>query len=209
MPIVIVQVPAGPLETNAFIVIDPATSQALVIDAPPESAPLVEAEIMARKATPIGLVITHGHWDHIVDTAAIRDHYDIPVAMHALDRNLLENPGERDFPAVTPDQILADGDTVSLGEQRFEVMHTPGHSPGQISLYNAEGAALFGGDTLFPNGYGRVDIPGASEEDTIRSMQRLLELPDEVTVYPGHGAPTTIGQERDWMERVVSNRRLL
>lgn len=209
MQLEVIQIPAGPLATNAFIVIDPATSKALIIDAPPESVALIEGEIMARKASPVALVITHGHWDHIQDTAAIRDRYEIPVMMHELDRERLESPGERDFLAAIPDQILAEGDTVELAGQRFEVFYTPGHSPGQISLYHAESHSLFGGDTLFPNGYGRVDIPGASEADTLATMAKLLEFPDEVTVYTGHGEPTTIGQERPWMERVVSSGRLL
>lgn len=209
MQLEVIQIPAGPLPTNTFVVIDPATSQALIIDAPPDSVALIEAEVMARKATPVALVITHGHWDHIQDTVAIRDRYGIPVLMHEMDRDRLAEPGEHEFPAAAPDQILAEGDTVELAEHRFKVLHTPGHSPGQISLYHAESQSLFGGDTLFPNGYGRVDIPGASEADTLLSMARLLELPDEVTVYTGHGATTTIGEERRWMERVVSTGRLL
>lgn len=209
MQLEVIQIPAGPLATNAFIAIDPATSQALIFDAPPESVALIEGEVMARKAVPVGLVITHGHWDHIEDTAAVRDRYDIPVMMHELDRERLELPGERDFPAVTPDRLLTEGDTVELAELRFRVLHTPGHSPGQISLYHAESRSLFGGDTLFPNGYGRVDIPGASEADTLTSLAKLLDLPDETMVYTGHGATTTIGQERSWMEQVVSTGRLL
>ncbi|MBA2454169.1 MAG: MBL fold metallo-hydrolase [Chloroflexia bacterium] len=209
MQLEVIQIPAGPLETNAFVVIDAATSQALIFDAPPESVALIEGEVMARKASPVALIITHGHWDHIQDTSAVRDRYEIPVMMHDLDRERLESPGERDFPAVTPDRILTEGDTVELAEHRFEVFHTPGHSPGQISLYHAESQSLFGGDTLFPNGYGRVDIPGASESETLATMAKLLEFPDEVTVYTGHGASTTIGQERGWIERVVSSGKLL
>lgn len=209
MPFEIVQIPAGPVETNSFLFIDPATSEALIIDAPPESISRIEAELMARKASPTALVITHGHWDHVVDTAAIRDRYEVPVIVHELDRERLESPGDRDYQAVVPDQILTGGETVEVGEHVFQVLHTPGHSPGQMSLYNAENAILFGGDTLFPNGYGRVDIPGASESDTLATLERLLEFPDDVTVYPGHGMPTTIGQERPWMERVVRSGRLL
>lgn len=205
----IVQVPAGPLATNAFLVIDPATSDALIFDAPPESAALIEAEVLARKVQPVALVITHGHWDHIEDTASVRDRFNIPVLVHDLDRNMLESPGERSFEAVTPDRTLADGDTVELAGHVFTVLHTPGHCPGQVSLYNEESKTLMGGDTLFPNGYGRVDIPGASEADTLATLARLLQLPDEVTVYTGHGDSTTIGNERGWMEPVVASGRLL
>jgi hydroxyacylglutathione hydrolase len=107
------------------------------------------------------------------------------------------------------DQTLADGDTVALGHVEFVVMHTPGHSPGQISLYDAVHNALFGGDTLFPNGYGRVDIPGASEDETVATIRRLLELPDAVTVYPGHGRATKIGTERPWMQVVAQTGKLM
>jgi glyoxylase-like metal-dependent hydrolase (beta-lactamase superfamily II) len=85
----------------------------------------------------------------------------------------------------------------------FRVFHTPGHAKGQISLYSANDHALFGGDTLFPNGYGRTDIAGASDEETAATIARLLDLPDDVTVYPGHGETTTIGRERPWMARLA------
>jgi hydroxyacylglutathione hydrolase len=204
----IVQIPAGPLLTNAFLVVDSDTSEAMIVDAPPESAALIHSEVTARNLKPVMLLITHGHWDHIEDTAVVRDRYEIPVLVHELDSRMLENPGEREFPPVTADRLLADGDTVELGEHRFAVIHTPGHCPGQISLYHAPGKTLLGGDTLFPNGYGRVDIPGASESDTLRSLERLLDLPDETTVYTGHGNATTIGRERGWMEQVVASGQL-
>ena len=205
----IVQVPAGPLMTNAFLVIDSGANEALIFDAPPESGEVIAFEISSRGVKPVGIVITHGHWDHVVDTADVKGRYNIPVMMHRLDQAMLENPGEREFQAVSPDRLLEDGDTVDLAGNAFTVMHTPGHCPGQISLYLEPAGVLLGGDTLFPNGYGRVDIPGASEADTLSTIARLLELPDSVTVYPGHGATTTIGRERPWMEQVVSSGRLL
>lgn len=205
----IVRIVAGPIATNAFIVVDPATSEALIVDAPPDSLALIEAEVLARKATPVALVITHGHWDHIGDVTTVRDRYEIPVLVHELDKPMLENPGDHGFPPVTPDRILSDGDEVALGEHVFKVLHTPGHCPGQISLYHEPNASLFGGDTLFPNGWGRVDIQGASEAETLRTMARLMELPDEVTVYPGHGLATTIGRERPLMSHVVAAGKLI
>lgn len=207
----IVQIPAGPIETNAFLVIDQESAAAMIIDAPPDSVDLIESALAERDTTPLLLVVTHTHWDHIVDTDAISRRFDIPVWVHGAGRDALERPqaGNYAVPAAQVSRELEDGDVVELGRHSFSVLHTPGHIADQISLYSQADGVMFGGDTLFPNGYGRVDIPGASEESTVETIRRLLELPDAVTVYPGHGAPTTIGQERQWMQQVASTGRLL
>ena len=207
----VIQVPAGPIATNAWVVIDKASSTAFIIDAPPDAASPIDTVLSEAGATPVMLVLTHTHWDHSGDAEAIRVRYNIPLVVHPLDRGRLDAPGNTPVP-IPPAQVdreLAEGDELALGDYRFVVMHTPGHSPGQISLYLAEANLLFGGDTLFPNGYGRTDIPGASEEDTITTIRRLLELPDAVTVLSGHGEPTTIGRERRWMQHVATTNRLL
>ena len=209
--LIIEAVPAGPIDTNAWIIIEPVTQQALIIDAPPDALEPLRVHLQHHNATPIALVVTHTHWDHIGAVAAVREAYNIPVMVHAIERGRLEKPvgGPVEIAPSIVDQTLADGDTVALGHVEFVVMHTPGHSPGQISLYDAVHNALFGGDTLFPNGYGRVDIPGASEEETVATITRLLELPDDVTVYPGHGNATKIGTERPWMQVVAQTGQLL
>jgi glyoxylase-like metal-dependent hydrolase (beta-lactamase superfamily II) len=207
----IVQIPAGPIETNAFLVLDPETHEAFIVDAPPDVMDGLANEVERLGAQPRALLLTHTHWDHIVDTAVVSERYGIPVMVHDLDRPRLEDPrgGPEPITPRSPDRLLAEGDELTLGQHRFVVMHTPGHSPGQVSFYCAEQAIMLGGDTLFPDGYGRVDIPGASEEQTVATMRRLLELPDDVTVLTGHGRPTTIGRERPWMERVAETGQLL
>jgi len=206
----IVTIAAGPYETNLFMVIDSATRDALIIDAPPEVFAKLQAAVSAQRAKPVALVITHAHWDHIGDAAAVRDAYGVPLLAHEREQARIEHPAPD--PAPTPgapvDRLLADGDTVTLGSHTFEVWHTPGHSPGQVSLISAPDNLMLGGDTLFPNGYGRVDIPGADEAETIASIRRLKTLGDDIVVYPGHGLPTTIGRERTWMDQVDRTNQL-
>jgi glyoxylase-like metal-dependent hydrolase (beta-lactamase superfamily II) len=199
----------GPIATNAFLVIDDATNAAVIFDAPPDSLDVLTTAVRAENAQVVLLVITHHHWDHIGDGAALAEALNVPVAAHPASLPFLEHPAGGGMP-ITPinvDRLLNEGDSVEIGSIKFEVLHTPGHAPGEITLYSAENKAMFGGDTLFPNGYGRTDIPGASEEETLATLRRLLALPDDVAVYPGHGLPTTIGAERRWMERMTRGMR--
>lgn len=209
--LVVTQIPAGPIETNAFLVVETTSREALIVDAPPEVASQLSAEIERQRATPVALVLTHTHWDHIGSVAEIATSMGLPVAVHALEAEHLKHPGFSPEPidGHVAERELNDGDTIQVGDRTLLVMHTPGHSPGQISLYSERDRLLLGGDTLFPNGYGRVDIPGASVEATVATIRRLLALPDDVTVLTGHGAPTTIGRERPWMEQVAASGRLL
>jgi glyoxylase-like metal-dependent hydrolase (beta-lactamase superfamily II) len=205
----IVQIPAGPIETNVFLVIEKSSGKTMIVDAPPESLDAVVREIEAREVSPELLVITHGHWDHIVDADALRARFSIPMLVHEAERHKLESPTHAELQGFSPDRTLAEGNVVELGEVSFQVLHTPGHSPGQMSLYCAEEAIVMGGDTLFPGGYGTIEIADASAEETVNTIRRLLELPDDATVYTGHGLPTTIGAERPWMQRVAETGRLL
>jgi glyoxylase-like metal-dependent hydrolase (beta-lactamase superfamily II) len=195
----------GPIATNAFLVIDDATNEAVIFDAPPESLDVLTNAVRDENAQVKLLVITHHHWDHIGDGAVLAEALNVPVAAHPASVPYLEHPtgGPVAIAPMTVDRLLNEGDLVEIGSLTFQVLHTPGHAPGEITLYAAEQSAMFGGDTLFPNGYGRTDIPGASEDETLATLRRLLDLPDDVTVYPGHGLPTTIGAERRWMERLT------
>lgn len=203
----IVTLPCGPLETNAYLIVH--HDRALLIDAPPDSHLAVLEELEQREARLERIVITHTHWDHIVDAAELRRQTGAPIAAHPEAVPRLERPRPLLTPLpfeiepAPPDELLNDGDLVSFGPLQFQVIHTPGHAPEQISLYEPIRRWLFGGDTLFPGGYGRVDLPGSSMEQTIQTLRRLLTLPDDVVVFPGHGPNTTLGRERPWIEQLV------
>jgi hydroxyacylglutathione hydrolase len=209
MSLEIVTIVGGPIQTNAYLVADTATGDALVIDAPHETASQIVEEA-ARRGWRIGqIVITHTHWDHILDANALQAATGAPLLAHPLARDLLANPaanfGEPPV-EIAPVQIsgtLDEGETVTLGGYSFTVLHLPGHDPSHIGLFNASTAgeeSLLSGDVLFPGGHGTTEIPGADQAVTNDTMRRLAaELPPTTTVMPGHGASTTIGAETPWI----------
>ncbi|MEA2531325.1 MAG: hydroxyacylglutathione hydrolase [Thermomicrobiales bacterium] len=211
MPLTIESFVGGPIETNAFLVSDDESQEAIVIDAPMDVADRVAkaAKTAGRRITLI--VITHTHWDHIGDAAELKESTGAPLVAHELAVERLANPGSATtelpftIPPVTPDRLLADGDEVRLGEHVFRVMHLPGHDPAHIALFSEADRVFLGGDVLFPGGHGRVDIPGADQETMNRSLARLVDLPPDTVVYPGHGRTTTIGDER-WLQGVRGQR---
>ena len=162
-------------------------------------------DVKQRNLTVTEIVITHGHWDHIGDTARLQRELGVPVLAHANVVDRLATPGSSVMPlpieieSSTPDRLIGEGDTVNLGSHQFEVWFLPGHDPGHIVLVSRADKLVLGGDVLFPGGHGRIDIPGANETDMIASLKRLGALPDDVVVYPGHGKPTQIGAERGWL----------
>lgn len=192
----------GPLGCNCFIVGDPATKQAIVID-PGGDAERIVATLVDKELTVTAIVATHAHFDHLVAAEALREQTGAPFYMHDSDKPLLDwyEESGRMFlgielgapPAV--DTGASEGDLLTAGGVQLEVIHTPGHSPGSISLIAPD--AVFSGDTLFAGSIGRSDLPGG-DADTLLGVIRskLLTLDDTVAVYPGHGPATTIGQER-------------
>lgn len=199
---------AGPVDTNAFLVIDVKSGDALIIDAPMGVTDDIVDSAWAANARITKIVITHPHWDHIGDAAELKTKTGAPLLAHPGAVEKMASPssslGSLPFTIASskPDAFLNEGDMVELGEHRFKVMHLPGHEPSHIALYSESDRVFLGGDVLFPNGHGRVDIPGADQETMNTSLARLAALPLDVVVYPGHGITTTIGAER-WMQRLL------
>ena len=206
MPLGIVTFVGGPIETNAYLVADTDTGDALVIDAPHETTPQIVAEAEKRGWTIRNIVITHTHYDHIGDAQALRDATGAPLLAHPLAVAALADPTSLfgvlpvEVPPAQTDDTLSDGATLPLGGHNFSVMHLPGHDPSHIALVDENQEVFLGGDVLFPGGHGRTDLPGADQAVMNASLRRLVEeLPPETTVLPGHGAPTTIGNEAPWI----------
>lgn len=194
----------GPLETNAYLVFDEDSKQILIVDAPMDVDEPLKHRVSELGGEVLLVVLTHAHWDHIGTTNLLHNEFSAPVAAHRLTKQRLADPGSSvmELPAeiapVFPDRWLDEGDRVPLGAHELTVMFLPGHDPGHIALYSEPDRMLLSGDVLFPNGHGRIDIPGASQQDMAASLKRLAALPGDVTVYPGHGLPTTIGAE-SWL----------
>ncbi len=194
----------GPFGTNSYIVGCTETQQAAIIDPSPQSSQLLKDYITKHRLTPTKILLTHSHWDHIADVATMKRLYPVPVQIHPEDAPNLIQPGSDGLPAfltceaVQPDAYLKDGDIVAIGNLRFQVIHTPGHSPGGICLYEPKQGVLISGDTLFHQSIGNLSLPTAEPERMWTSLDKLAKLPPQTRVFPGHGPSTTIGAE-DWL----------
>ena len=202
----------GPAATNVHVLADPRSREAIAIDTATPSLAWIAGELAERDWTLKLIVSTHGHWDHIGDNAAVAAHTAAPIAVHPLDRKRLTDPqplfAPFDIPASVPAVELAEGGIIKVGEIRLRVLHTPGHTEGSVCLLEQDQRILFSGDTLFAGAWGRVDLPGGDADAMVESLARLTGLEDHIAVLPGHGAATTIGRERAWMELVRDGGRL-
>jgi glyoxylase-like metal-dependent hydrolase (beta-lactamase superfamily II) len=201
----IISFTGGEVETNSYLVVDETTHDAMIVDAPHGLGEEIVAKAKELQAKVRYLVNTHGHWDHTADNTALVKATGAQLCAHTWDSTRLANPSlaTEDEPAlpVPPskaDLSLQDGTLLEVDRYNFQVLHTPGHTPGSICLYEAAAGVLFTGDTLVREGVGRSDIPGGNALQLVRSLRRLSELPDKTRVYPGHGLTTTIGEVR-WL----------
>jgi glyoxylase-like metal-dependent hydrolase (beta-lactamase superfamily II) len=203
----------GPLATNVYVLGDAASREAIAIDTAIPSVAWIADELAARGWTLKLIVSTHGHWDHTGDNAALAEHTGAQIAVHPLDAHRLTDPqplfAPFPIPPCVPAVELAEGGVVGFGSIRLDVIHTPGHTEGSVCLLSNDDGLLFSGDTLFADGWGRVDLPGGSAEQMVESLVRLAGYPDGLQVLPGHGGMTTIGRERPWLDLIVRENRLL
>lgn len=203
----------GPIATNVHVLADERTREAIAIDTAIPSLVWIREALVARDWILKLIVTTHGHWDHTGDNAAVAEYTGAQIAAHSLDWHRLTDPeplwAPFEIPPCVPAVDLAEGGEVRFGSVRLRVMHTPGHTEGSVCLLSDDEALLFSGDTLFAGGWGRVDLPGGDAQLMAGSLARLTALPDGTTVLPGHGAATTIGRERPWLEMVRASGRLL
>ena len=185
----------GNLETNSYLI--PCPEGTILVDAPEGAAEAFEQKMVSL------LLLTHGHFDHVWDAAKLATRQKCPVAMHPVtqdivnDRDLLRRIGlDLEVTPVTATSFLSEGLVTLLGKT-FSIFEVPGHCPGSICLYDSQDGLLYGGDVLFAGGVGRWDLPGGDKDLLIQGIRsKLLPLPPETVVFPGHGPSTTIGHER-------------
>ena len=185
----------GNLETNCYLI--PCPEGNILVDAPEGSATAFEQKKVSL------LLLTHGHFDHVWDAASLASRQECPVVMHSVtqdivnDRNLLRRIGlDLEVTPVTAASFLSEGQITLLGKT-FSIFEVPGHCPGSICLYDSQDGLLYGGDVLFAGGVGRWDLPGGDRDLLIGGIRsKLLPLPPETIVLPGHGPSTTIGREK-------------
>ncbi len=197
MNITIEKIVVGEFQTNCYVVVCETTGKGFIID-PGDEYEKIRDVIGRMDVQPSFVVNTHGHMDHIKED----EKFYLPVYIHRQDAECLGNPDKNlsglfgiPFVIDVETVILEDGDIFKVGATEFEVLHTPGHSPGSVCLKS--GRFVFTGDTLFCGGYGRTDLPGGSEKELLNSIKnRLMVLPDETVICPGHGPSSTIGAEK-------------
>ena len=195
------EITGGMLPTNCFIVTDEETGISAVIDPGFISDELFDKIKELKKVDAI--LLTHGHFDHILAAQAVREKYNIPIYACRQEEEMLREPSINmtvhygQGCSIVPDVFLEDLDVIRLAGFSVQMIHTPGHTKGSCCYYLKDEGVLFSGDTVFYGSVGRTDFPGGSTAEIVRSLHKLVDsLPEETEVFPGHDASTTIGYEK-------------
>ncbi len=176
----------GPFGTNSYIITDLKTGNSVVIDAPGDAPKVVDR---LKSTNPKYILMTHNHMDHTGALADLKSTLKVPIAAHAADADRLPVPADR---------LLADGDVMTFGNNRFNVLHTPGHTPGSLCFYT-EGY-LISGDTVFPGGPGKTGRPDDFRQIVESLQKKIFTLPDDTQIFPGHGDSAVLGIEKTLFE---------
>ncbi|MFP8782294.1 MBL fold metallo-hydrolase [Planococcus plakortidis] len=194
----------GPVQTNCYIVSGDA-KQCLIFD-PGEEAGKIQELLKRKQLTPLAILLTHAHFDHIGAVDELREVYGIPVYLHYKERDFLGLPNLNgsgkyaalpDYRVAEADKLITEERSLEIGPFKMELYHTPGHSPGSVSFYFPHDRFAIVGDTLFAGSIGRTDLAEGSEQVLLKSIREsLLTLPDETFLFPGHGPETTPIQEK-------------
>lgn len=202
--VIITSLTVGQMAAHCYIVSDPKTCEGIIID-PGDDAEYISDTLLKLHLTPIMIVATHGHFDHLMAAYALKLGFGIPFRIHPLDVflvNRMEQTAKHFLgvpyvdPAPSIDKKLCEGDVIRVGSIRLTVLHTPGHTPGSICLYEKNSGVLMTGDTIFKDGgVGRTDHSYSSHDALLLSLQKILSFPKETRLMPGHGQETTIGAE--------------
>ncbi len=199
----------GMAETNCYIIYrekgtDEKPGKCVIVD-PADNAPFIIKKCREMCLRPEAILLTHGHFDHILAAEDIRRTFHAPVCAGEKEAALLAEPSMNltgmtgESMALEPDRLLRDGETLHLADADWRVIFTPGHTEGSVCYYDEADAVLISGDTLFCESVGRTDLPTGSQEKLFVSVsEKLFALPDNTEVYPGHGEGTTIGHEKEY-----------
>lgn len=194
----------GMVRTNVYFLMNMETKEAVVID-PADAPQALQRDLDSFGVKPVGILLTHGHFDHIGAARELADLYGIPICAGREEEGLLEDAGDNlstEFGrplTVKADRLFADGEVFEMAGFTVRVFHTPGHTRGGVCYYLPQEKTLFSGDTLFHESVGRTDFPTGSMRTLVDSVRRLIrELPEDTAVYPGHESETSIGHEKEY-----------
>lgn len=192
----------GMVGTNCYLLINNETKETVIFD-PADDGKRIASYLEREELKPVAILLTHGHFDHIMGAPEVAEHFGIPVYAHKLEQEVLTSTQlnacamiGKQF-VMSADRLVSDGEVLNLAGTRIKVLHTPGHTQGGVSYFIEELNILVCGDTLFEGSVGRTDLPTGSMGTLVRSIrEKLFVLDDEVTALPGHGGQTTIGWEK-------------